>query len=56
MPIWLRIFTYNKIKEHYKNKQEQIDLSNNMVTAETAHTVQKPNIDMNQYNVKAPKK
>jgi len=26
MPIWLRNFTYNKLREHYENKNPQTDV------------------------------
>jgi hypothetical protein len=32
MPIWLRNFTFNKLKEWYDKEQEQIEKQNNMLT------------------------
>lgn len=35
MPIWLRKFTFNKLKEYYNNEQEAIDKQNNIITNTT---------------------
>lgn len=32
MPIWLRTFTFNKLKEWYDKEQEQVEAQNNMLT------------------------
>lgn len=46
MPIWLRIFTYNKIKEHYENKNNQNDVVqesiNTLKSAGTAKPITPP--------------
>ena len=59
MPIWLRKFTYNKIEEHYKKKNAQIDEQNNMLTADNAGEKMKQSPQVNNLynvNIKAPGK
>lgn len=60
MPIWLRTFTFNSIKEHYdKIKEQQEERDNIMVNKETAKKdIARPNIAPNSaYTAvnKAPK-
>lgn len=57
MPIWLRRFTYEKIKEHFEKQQEAIDKQNNIMTAKNfdKKTISKPDINPN-YTTRAPKK
>jgi hypothetical protein len=60
-PIWLRNFTYNKISSYYKEKNENIDVANNIVTADNIDKIlEKPSINPpNSYIVnkdRAPKK
>jgi hypothetical protein len=57
MPIWLRTFTYNKLKEHYDKEQAQIDEQNNILTNKNVNEIARPNIPQaNTYNTKLPTK
>jgi hypothetical protein len=57
MPIWLRHFTFKKIKEWYDKEQEQADAQNNQLTNKNAAQVARPNIpQVNSYNAKVPTK
>ena len=59
MPVWLRLFTFNKLKEHYdKQKQEQEKLENQMKNKGKTNEISNPNITPTQptYTTKAPKK
>lgn len=54
MPIWLRKFTYEKLKKHYEDKKEEQDKINNQLTNKPdKNKITKPNID---YTSKASKK
>lgn len=55
MPIWLRKFTFNKLKEFYDKEQEAVDKQNNIITADTAKETAKPNIPIT-YNTNVPTK
>jgi|11_taG_2_1085331.scaffolds.fasta_scaffold80112_2 hypothetical protein len=48
MPIWLRRFTFNKLKEWYEKQNKES-------TNEKVNTLQRPAVDPT-YNIKAPKK
>jgi len=54
MPIWLRKFTFNKLKEFYDKEQEAADKQNNVVTAKNADPIARPNIPT--YNASVPTK
>lgn len=57
MPIWLRTFTFNKLKEHYDKEQEQADAQNNQLTNTSSKELARPNIPQaNTYNTKVPTK
>ena len=57
MPIWLRTFTFNKIKEFYDKKQEAADKQNNQVTNTNNKELARPNIPQsNTYNASVPTK
>lgn len=58
MPIWLRNFTFNKLKEWYDKEQEQIEKQNNMLTNQSGkNQVVGPDISAaSTYNAKVPKK
>ena len=58
MPIWLRHFTFKKIKEWYDKEQEQMDAQNNQLTNQNAHKqLVRPNIPQaNTYDTKVPTK
>jgi hypothetical protein len=44
MPIWLRNFTFQKLKEWYDKEQEQIEKQNNQLTNKSTSEVARPNI------------
>jgi hypothetical protein len=51
MPIWLRKFTFNKMKEFYDKEQEAADKQNNQLTNTSGKELAKPNIPQaNTYN------
>tara|TARA_R110002153_G_scaffold245755_1_gene401317 strand:+ start:603 stop:767 length:165 start_codon:yes stop_codon:yes gene_type:complete len=54
MPIWLRKFTFQSIKEHYDKEQEAHDKSNKRLQGKTPK-ISKPNIKP-AFRAKAPKK
>jgi len=57
MPIWLRKFTFNKMKEFYDKKQEEADKQNNQLTNTSGKELAKPNIPQaNTYNASVPTK
>jgi len=57
MPIWLRTFTFNKLKEHYDKEQEQADAQNNQLTNTSGKELVRPNIPQaNTYNAKVSTK
>lgn len=57
MPIWLRKFTFNKIKEFYDKEQEAVDNQNNQLTNKSAGEIAKPNIPQaSTYNTRVPTK
>ena len=57
MPIWLRTFTFNKLKEHYDKEQAQIDEQNNILTNKNVNEIARPNIPQaNTYNANVPSK
>jgi hypothetical protein len=57
MPIWLRTFTFNKLKEFYDKKQEAIDNQNNQLTNKSGKEIARPDIPQSStYNAKVPKK
>ena len=58
MPIWLRNFTYKKIEEHFRKKNEEIDKQNNIITdTSKISNISKPNIESNNvYSTKVSKK
>jgi len=59
MPVWLRKFTFNKLKEHYEKQAEENDKVQNQLKNKNSGDVAKPNIKQPPnptYKVKAPKK
>jgi hypothetical protein len=57
MPIWLRNFTFKKLKEWYDKEQEQIEKQNNQLTNKNAAEVARPNIPATStYNATVPTK
>jgi len=57
MPIWLRKFTFNKIKEHYDKQNEEAEKQQNMLNNKknSSKEIARPNISPT-YTTKAPKK
>jgi hypothetical protein len=59
MPIWLRRFTFNKVKEFYdKQKEEKDKVENTLANKNNKNDLSRPNIAPKQptYVAKAPKK
>ena len=58
MPIWLRRFTFETLKEHYEKQKEEMDKQNNMMKNKGKDDISRPNIAPKQptYISKAPKK
>jgi hypothetical protein len=58
MPIWLRRFTFETLKEHYEKQKEEMDKQNNMLKNTTGKELSRPNIAPTKptYTSKAPKK
>lgn len=55
MPIWLRKFTFLKIKEHYDKQQEEQDKINKQMKNKSSSSPSKPNISpKSDYVAKAP--
>jgi len=55
MPIWLRKFTFNKIKEYYDKQNEEAEKQQNMLKNNSSKEIARPNIAPT-YTTKAPKK
>lgn len=56
-PIWLRNFTYKKIEERFRKKNEAADEQNNVITNTTkTSNIAKPPISNNQYTSTVSKK
>lgn len=56
MPIWLRKFTFHKIKEHYDKQNEEAEKQQNLLKNKNDKPkVARPDIAPT-YTVKAPKK
>jgi hypothetical protein len=62
MPVWLRRFTFEKIKEFYEKEREAMDKQQNVLTNDSVKDVNRPNITPSSNNkqptyvTKAPKK
>jgi hypothetical protein len=60
MPIWLRKFTFEKIKEFYEKEREEAEKQQNTLSNKTGKgNISRPNIAPKQsptYVTKAPKK
>jgi hypothetical protein len=61
MPIWLRKFTFHKLKEHYDKEKEEYEKQQNQLTNKsTSKDIARPNIvpknNTPTYSYKAPKK
>ena len=58
MPIWLRRFTFEKIKEFYEKEREESEKQQNMLSNKNKQNISRPSIAPKQptYTSKAPKK
>ena len=59
MPVWLRLFTFNKLKEYYEKQNEENEKVNTQLQNKSNKNIAKPNIKQPPnptYKVKAPKK
>ncbi len=58
MPIWLRKFTYQTLKEHYDKIAEENEKAQNLLQNKNNKELSRPNIAPKQptYTTKAPKK
>ena len=57
MPIWLRTFTYNKLKEFYDKENEAAEKQNNQLSNKSGKEIARPDIPQSSaYNAKVPKK
>jgi len=59
MPIWLRKFTFEKIKEYYEKQKEETEKQQKLLKNNSNKEISKPNIAPAKpptYITKAPKK
>ena len=58
MPVWLRRFTFEKIKEFYEKEREEAEKQQNSMKNKTKPGISQPDIASKQptYVAKAPKK
>jgi hypothetical protein len=59
MPIWLRKFTFEKIKEYYEKQKEETEKQQSLLKNKSSKEIAKPNIAPSKpptYIAKAPKK
>jgi hypothetical protein len=59
MPIWLRRFTFETLKEHYEKQKQETEKQQNMLkNTSNSKEVSRPNIAPSKptYTAKAPKK
>jgi len=58
MPIWLRKFTFETLKEHYEKQAEEMNKQKNMMKNKNSKDIPRPDIAPKQpnYTSKAPKK
>lgn len=59
MPVWLRTFTFNKLKEYYDKQNEEAEKQNDMMANKGKQEISKPNITPQakpDYIARAPKK
>ena len=55
MPLWLRKFTFEKIKEFYEKEKEEMEKRNKQTSNESPSKLSRPNITPD-YSYKAPRK
>jgi hypothetical protein len=59
MPIWLRRFTFETLREHYEKQKEEMDKQQSMLKNKSGKDVSRPNIAPTKqptYTAKVPKK
>jgi uncharacterized damage-inducible protein DinB len=56
MPIWLRRFTFEKIKEHYEKPQKEKEAKQLEEAKKTSKKIEIPKEVRDTYKVKAPTK
>lgn len=58
MPIWLRRFTFETLREYYEKQREEVEKQQNMLSNKDKGDVSRPNIAPKKptYTTKAPKK
>jgi len=59
MPIWLRRFTFEKIKEFYEKEREEAEKQQNLLKNTSSKEISRPNVTPPKqptYITKAPKK
>lgn len=57
MPVWLRTFTFNKIKEYHDKQAEEAEKQQNIMNNKEKQEIAKPNIAPKpDYVTRAPKK
>jgi hypothetical protein len=58
MPIWLRRFTFHKMKKFYEDENEAIEKQNKQLENKTNQSSKPltPNVSKPTYSTKAPKK
>ena len=58
MPIWLRRFTFETLREHYEKQKEETDKQQSMLKNKSNKDIPRQNIAPKQptYTAKAPKK
>jgi hypothetical protein len=55
MPIWLRRFTFETMREHYEKQKEEMEKQQNMLKNKPNKEISRPNITPT-YTAKAPRK
>ena len=55
MPLWLRKFTFEKIKEFYEKEKNEMEKRNKQVSNDPPNKLARPNITPD-YSYKAPRK
>jgi hypothetical protein len=60
MPVWLRLFTFSKLRDHYEKQKDEMDKQQSMLKNKSGKSdVARPNISTSPaptYTAKAPKK
>ena len=55
MPLWLRKFTFEKIKEFYEKEKDEMEKRNKQTSNNSSSKLARPNI-IPDYSYKAPRK